>query len=86
MYYKKANFNDEIRLEAVTAGSWGNKISVTIDYNTKDKNDATPVLFNITITEENGAIEKFLDISTDKTQPSYLPRCAVAVFVAQVVT
>lgn len=69
-----ADPNDEISLEAVNPGSWGDKVSVTIDYNTKDKNDLTPVLFNITINEENGASEKFFNMSADSTQSSYLPR------------
>jgi len=64
--------NDEIDLVAANKGSWGNKITVKIDHKTKNPADLT--IFNISISEENGLNEKFFNVSTSSTQPSYLPR------------
>lgn len=64
--------NDEIHLEAANPGSWGDKLSVKIDYDTKP--DPDNILFNLTISEENGATEKFLNVTTDNTKARYLPR------------
>ena len=54
-----ADPNDELQLVAVDPGTWGDKISVTIDYKTKDPLDTN--LFNISISEEGGANEKFFN-------------------------
>jgi phage tail sheath protein FI len=61
-------------LELITAnpGSWGFNLSVTVDYKTKDPTDTT--LFNITITDSAGTVEKYVNASTDKGSSSYLPR------------
>jgi phage tail sheath protein FI len=64
--------NDELHLVAVNPGTWGDKLSVTIDYKTKDP-DGTE-LFNISISEEGGANEKFFNVSVDSTKSSYLPK------------
>lgn len=64
--------NDELTLVAINPGTWGDKLSVTIDYNTKDPSDTD--LFNISISEEDGANEKFFNVSIDSTKSSYLPK------------
>lgn len=64
--------NDELHLVAVDPGTWGDKLSVTIDYKTKDPADLN--LFNISISEEGGANEKFFNVSIESTKSSYLPR------------
>jgi phage tail sheath protein FI len=65
-------------LEAASVGKWGKNLSALVDYDTKDKNQAAPRLFNLTITEKVGdqvtATEKFLNVSVDATDPRYLPR------------
>ena len=58
-------------LDAASPGSWGNNLSVLVDYNTKDKglSNADPTLFNITVSETDPntnqvlATEKFLNVS-----------------------
>jgi phage tail sheath protein FI len=44
-------FASGLVLEAATPGAWGNSMQVTVDYNTKPKDDGTadPDLFNLTI-------------------------------------
>jgi phage tail sheath protein FI len=64
--------NDELHLVAVDPGTWGDKLSVVIDYKTKDPLDTN--LFNITIAEEGGASEKFFNVSVESTKASYLPK------------
>lgn len=68
--------NDEICLTAANRGSWGNKLSVQVDYVTKKPDDITlaNTLFNISITEKDGAREKFFNVSTVSTDALYLPR------------
>ncbi len=64
--------DDTLPLEASSPGSWGKELSATIDYDTKDPND--PKLFNLIISEEKGATEKFLNVSIDHGNARYLPR------------
>src|SRR5450432_2303872 len=64
--------NDELSLVALSPGTWGDSLSVKIDYKTKTPGDTS--LFNITISEENGANEKFFNVSLNKTNSGYLPR------------
>lgn len=67
--------NDELDLVAISPGTWGDKLGVKIDYNTKDPSDIK--LFNITISEEGGGSEKFFNVSVDpqdKSKPNYLTR------------
>lgn len=40
-----------LTLEAANPGDWGNNLQAIVDYDTKDKNEITPVLFNLTIQE-----------------------------------
>jgi Bacteriophage tail sheath protein len=63
-----------LALEAASVGEWGNKLSALVDYETKDKNDPAPKLFNLTVTEKDGTTEKFLNVSVDQANPRYLPR------------
>lgn len=64
--------NDELHLLAVNPGTWGDKLSVSIDYKTKDPADTD--LFNISISEEGGANEKFFNVSVDPGSSGYLPK------------
>lgn len=59
-------------LEAANVGAWGNRLSALIDHNTRDS--ANQRLFNLTISEQGGATEKFLNVSVDQADPRYLPR------------
>src|SRR5262245_64557621 len=61
-------------LEAASVGAWGNRLSALVDYDTKDKDSPDPRLFNLTIIEEDGATEKFLNVSVDQADPRYAPR------------
>ncbi|GJQ57405.1 MAG: phage tail sheath family protein [Candidatus Scalindua sp. AMX11] len=64
--------NDELHLEAASVGSWGNGMSVSVNYDTKYPRDRN--LFNLTVSEKEGATEKFLNVSVDPDSPRYLPR------------
>jgi phage tail sheath protein FI len=70
--------NDALSLVAASVGSWGANLSVLVDYKTKDSTDKHPdpdqSLFNLTVSEEGGTVEKFLNVSVDPTNPRYLPR------------
>jgi hypothetical protein len=64
--------DDALPLEAASAGSWGNNLSVLVDYNTREPADDN--LFNLTVTEAGGSTEKFLNVSIDPEDPRYVPR------------
>jgi hypothetical protein len=64
--------DDELQLEAVSEGTWGDKLGVKIDHQTKDLTDNKQ--FNITISEENGATEKFFNVTLDSTKPLFITR------------
>ena len=68
--------NDKLPLIAANVGSWGNKLSAVVDHNTKDSTSPNPDpnLFNLTVSEENGATEKFLNVSIDDKDARYIPR------------
>ena len=66
-----ADPNDELPLVAANVGSWGNNLSASVDYDTKDTTDTD--LFNLTISEKDGAIEKFPNVSVNPDSPRYLP-------------
>ncbi|HZF39488.1 MAG TPA: phage tail sheath family protein, partial [Blastocatellia bacterium] len=59
-------------LEAASVGAWGNRLNAMVDHKTKDS--AIQHLFNLTVSEEGGAIEKFLNVSVNQADPRYLPR------------
>lgn len=59
-------------LTAANVGLWGANLSALVDYDTKDPSDNS--LFNLTISEKGGGIEKFLNVSVDPADPRYLPR------------
>lgn len=67
-----SNANDLI-LEAVSPGSWGNNLRAIIDHETKDKLEQEPKLFNLTIQEAIGeeliASERFVNLSTNSADP-----------------
>jgi phage tail sheath protein FI len=71
---------DNLFLDASSAGSWGNNLSVLIDYNTKDKNSPNASLFNVTIFETNPvtnqvtASEKFLNVSVDPANVRFIAK------------
>ena len=64
--------NDFLPLVVANVGSWGNNLSVKVDYDTKDPSNVT--LFNLTVSETNGSTEKFLNVYTDPNNPRYIPR------------
>jgi phage tail sheath protein FI len=59
-------------LEAASVGSWGNNLSVTVDHDAKPRSD--PTLFNLTVSESDGATEKFLNISSAANNPHFAPQ------------
>jgi len=59
-----------INLEASNVGAWGNDLTVTIDHDTKDSADTT--LFNLTVEDGSGNIEKFLNLSTGLDNARYV--------------
>jgi phage tail sheath protein FI len=71
---------DNLFLDASSAGSWGNNLSVLIDYNTKDKNSPNASLFNVTIfetdpvTNQVTASEKFLNVSVDPANVRFIAK------------
>ena len=71
---------DNLFLDASSAGSWGNNLSVLIDYNTKDKNSPGASLFNVTIfetdpvTNQVTASEKFLNVSVDPANVRFIAK------------
>lgn len=71
---------DNLFLDASSAGSWGNNLSVLIDYNTKDKNSPGASLFNVTIFENDPvtnqvtASEKFLNVSVDPANVRFIAK------------
>lgn len=68
-----ASPNDKLPLLAANPGSWGTKLSVTVDYVTKDPSDTN--LFNLVVTDTGtGAIEKHLNVSLSVTSPRFVGR------------
>jgi phage tail sheath protein FI len=67
---------DALTLAASSEGAWGNNLRVAVDFNTRDPADAD--LFNLTIFEtvdgEDVAIEKFFNVSVNRSDADYLPR------------
>ena len=59
-------------LVAASVGAWGKNLSAFVDHDTKDPANAS--LFNLTISEKGGGIEKFLNVSVDPANARYLPR------------
>ncbi len=66
--------NDKLLpLLAANPGSWGSKLSVTVDYATKTPADTN--LFNIAVMDiGTGAIEKFLNVSLLPSDPRFVGR------------
>jgi phage tail sheath protein FI len=62
----------ELVLVAASVGAWGKNLGALVDHKTKDNTNAS--LFNLTILETGGAIEKFLNVSSDPSSARYLPR------------
>jgi len=60
--------SDVIVIDASSAGSWGNAISVTVDYDTKDTTDTT--LFNLTVTD-GSTVEIFRNLNMDPNSSAY---------------
>ncbi len=59
-----------IDFEAANVGAWGNDLTVTIDHDTKDSADTT--LFNLTVEDGSGNIEKFLNVSVSADNARYV--------------
>ena len=68
----EATITMSLPLVAANVGSWGNNLSVEVDYDTKDPTNAR--LFNLTVSEAGGSTEKFLNVYTDPNNPRYIPR------------
>ena len=70
--------NDELALEAANEGAWGDNLSATVNYDTKDPSDQK--LFNLTVSEIDPVTqqpvnsERFLNVSVDSSNPRYLPK------------
>lgn len=65
--------NDKLSLLAANPGTWGTKLSVTVDHATKTPADLN--LFNVTVTDTGtGAIEKFLNVSLLTTNARFVGR------------
>ncbi len=68
---------ETLTLVATSPGEWGNNLQATVDYDTKDKDEASPDvnLFNLTIEEINPdtgnaiATETFLNVSMSDASP-----------------
>jgi len=71
-----------LQLDAASVGSWGNRLTGLVDYDTRDRFSPTPdaSLFNLTISEvdpssgQTVTSEKFLNVSIDATNSRYLPK------------
>lgn len=73
-------------LDAQSAGSWGSRLSATVDFNTQDPTApkqsppvVDPEFFNLIVTlkKDDGSVqqvEKFLKVSMNPTSPRFLPR------------
>lgn len=59
-------------LVAASAGAWANGLTATVDHNTKDP--ANTNLFNLTLTDPSGGIEKHLNLSRDAADARFAPR------------
>jgi hypothetical protein len=68
----EATITMSLPLVAANVGSWGNNLSVEVDYDTKDPTNDK--LFNLTVSEAGGSTEKFLNVYTDPNNPRYIPR------------
>jgi phage tail sheath protein FI len=64
--------NDVLPLVAASVGLWGNNLSATVDYNTRDP--ANTSLFNLTIAELGGATETHLNVSIADADARFVPR------------
>ena len=61
-----------LSIEAVHPGSWGSKLSASINHKTRDI--ANNNLFNLIVREQGGATETFLNVSSDANDSRYLVR------------
>ncbi|MFH2102446.1 MAG: phage tail sheath subtilisin-like domain-containing protein [Chloroflexota bacterium] len=65
--------NNKLPLLAANPGSWGTKLSVTVDFATKTPGDTN--LFNLTITDTGTeVVEKHLNVSRLDSDPRYVAR------------
>jgi uncharacterized protein len=72
------------QLVAASPGTWADDLKATIDLNTKDAQDPTPQLFNLTLFDDpdeksdqrklggSGLRETFLNVSMDATHPRFV--------------
>lgn len=64
--------NDLLSLLAVSPGAWGNGLSATVDFDTK--NAADTKLFNLTVIDAAGPVEKFRNVSIDAANPRFIAK------------
>lgn len=79
-----SDLGNGFQLVAANPGTWADNLTVTIDLNTSDANDASPQLFNLTLFDDpdkkvdtrkqggSGLREKFLNVSLDVNNPRFV--------------
>ena len=64
---------NELKLEAANEGTWGDKLRVRVDHDTRDPADAT--LYNLSVRDANtGEIEVFRNLSATPANPRFVTR------------
>jgi Bacteriophage tail sheath protein len=62
-----------LSLEAANPGEWSDNLLVRLDHDTKDKDDATPVLFNLSIKDTStGVVEVLRNLAPDGSLASLI--------------
>ncbi len=62
---------NKLRIVAVNPGAWGDRLTITIDHNTRSPSDRK--MFNLIVNETGRSTEAFLNASCDEGSPDYLP-------------
>ncbi|WP_433727443.1 phage tail sheath family protein [Actinoplanes sp. CA-051413] len=71
-----ATDGDDVALQALSPGVWGDRIQVRVDYDTRDLEpaDKDRDLYNLSITDPVVGVERYLNISTDSDDPRSLDK------------
>jgi phage tail sheath protein FI len=64
--------NDVLRLVAASPGSWGSRLQVAVSHDTRDPADTDQ--FNLVVSDQDGSIERLMNLSIDEDDPRYAPR------------
>ncbi len=74
----RLSFANGLILEAATPGAWGNFLQVTVDYDTKPKDEdgsADPALYNLAITDRlTGKSERIRNVSSTASSARFISR------------